>query len=245
MKESILITGASSGIGKALAFEFSKRGYSLGLCARRLNILDSIKNEIPYDSKIEIAKIDVTKSENISKGLHNLAKKLGNVRIVIVNAGISKNSFPGEKTFYLDKSVIETNLLGAIATIDVGVEILKKNGGGQVVGISSVAGFRGLSSNPTYSASKGALSIYMEGIRNNLAKQNIFVTVLNPGFIDTPINRHRKFRPFLISPEKAAKIMAVMIENKLLSSTVPKWPWSLVSKIIHFVPENIWAKIKF
>ena len=87
-------------------------------------------------------------------------------------------SHPGEGTFYLDRNVIEINLLGAIATIDAGTDILKKEGGGQIVGISSVAGFRGLSSTPAYSASKAALSTYMEGIRNKLKEHKIVVTVL-------------------------------------------------------------------
>ena len=245
MKDSIIITGASSGIGEALAYEYSKRGYSLGLCARRIELLENIKDSLPKENKVAISKIDISKTESISEVLLRLAKEIGNVKIIIANAGICEKSYPGEGTFLLDKKIIETNLLGSIATIDVGVEILKKNGGGQIVGISSVAGFRSLSSNPTYSASKAALSIYMEGIRDNLAKQNIFVTVLNPGFIDTPMNDHRKFRPFLISSEKGAKIMTEMIEKKVWSSTVPIWPWGLISKIIQYMPEKIWAKIKF
>ena len=244
MKGTIFITGASSGIGKALAFEFSKRDYALGLFARRLQLLESLKDELPKDNPVAIAKLDLTQSESISEKFYKLAEELGEVKIVIANAGISAKSFPGEGTFKLDKKVIETNLLGAIATIDIGVEILKKYGGGQIVGISSVAGFRGLSSNPTYSASKAALSSYMEGIRNNLSQNKISVTVLNPGFIDTPINNHRKFRPFLISPEKGAKLMADMIEKKIWSSTVPVWPWSLITKIMQITPERSWNKIK-
>jgi len=244
MKGAIFITGASSGIGRALAFEFSKRGYSLGLFARRFQLLKSLKDELPNDKPVSIAKLDISQSESIPKVFEKLAKELGEVKIIIANAGISAKSFPGEGTFDLDKKVIETNLLGAIATIDAGVKILKKHDGGQVVGISSVAGFRGLSSNPTYSASKSALSSYMEGIRNNLAQHKISVTVLNPGFIDTEINNNREFRPFLISPTKGAKIMADMIEKKIWSSTVPVWPWSLITKIMQIAPESLWNKIK-
>ena len=244
MKDSILITGASSGIGEALAFEFAKRGYWLGLCSRRLNLLEKIKDSLAKETKVAISKIDFSKTDNIHYELFALAKEIGNVKIIIANAGIHEKSSPGEGSFFLDRKVIETNLLGTIATIDVGVEILKNNGGGQIVGISSVAGFRGLASNPTYSATKAALSTYMEGIRNNLAKKNIYVTVLNPGFIDTPMTNHRKFRPFLISSEKGAKIMADMIEKKVWSSTVPKWPWELISKVMKFIPEKIWAKLR-
>ena len=244
MKGSILITGASSGIGRAMAFEFARRGYALGLCSRRFNLLESIKNELPKDNPVAIAELDLSNLDGIKKVFYNLEKELGDVKIVIANAGIIEKSYPGEGTFDLQKNVIDINLLGAMATIDIGVEILKKNGGGQIVGISSVAGFRGLPSNPSYSASKAALSNYVEGIRNHLAKHKIVATVLNPGFIDTPINSHRKFRPFLISSEKGAQLMADMIEKKVWSSTVPIWPWSLITKIMQIIPDVLWKNIK-
>ena len=139
--------------------------------------------------------------------------------------------------------VLEENNDDLMELIDAGTDILKKEGGGQIVAISSVAGFRGLSSTPAYSASKAALSTYMEGIRNKLKEHKIVVTVLNPGFIDTPINTHRKSRPFVISAEKGARLMADMIEKKIWSSAVPVWPWSFITKIMRLVPERLWSKI--
>ena len=245
MPKSILITGASSGIGRTLAFEFSRRGYALGLCARRLELLESLRDELERETQVAIAKLDVADLERVPEVLHKLADQLGGVQIVIANAGVGERSYPGEGTFHLDSKVIETNLLGAMATIDAGTEILKKEGGGQIVGISSVAGFRGLSTTPAYSASKAALSTYMEGIRNNLKQHKIAVTVLNLGFIDTPINTHRKSRPFLISAEKGARLMADMIEKKVWSSTVPVWPWALITKLMRLLPERLWSKINF
>ena len=245
MPKSILITGASSGIGRTLAFEFSRRGYALGLCARRLELLESLRDELGRESQVAIAKLDVADLERVPEVLHKLADELGGVQIVIANAGVGERSYPGEGTFHLDSKVIEINVIGAMATIDAGTEILKKEGGGQIVGISSVAGFRGLSTTPAYSASKAALSTYMEGIRNNLKQHKIAVTVLNPGFIDTPINTHRKSRPFLISAEKGARLMADMIEKKVWSSTVPVWPWALITKLMRLIPERLWSKINF
>ncbi|MEC9011812.1 MAG: SDR family NAD(P)-dependent oxidoreductase [SAR324 cluster bacterium] len=245
MPKSILITGASSGIGRALAFEFSRRGYALGLCARRLELLESLREELGRETQVAIAKLDVADLERVPEVLHKQADELGGVQIVIANAGVGERSYPGEGTFHLDSKVIEINVLGAMATIDAGTEILKKEGGGQIVGISSVAGFRGLSTTPAYSASKAALSTYMEGIRNNLKQHKIAVTVLNPGFIDTPINTHRKSRPFLISAEKGASLMADMIEKKVWSSTVPVWPWALITNLMRLLPERLWSKINF
>jgi short-subunit dehydrogenase len=242
MQKSILITGASTGIGRALAFEFSRRGYALGLCARRLELLESLRDELGGETKVAIAKLDVAEFESVPEVLHKLADELGGVHVVIANAGVGERSYPGEGTFHRDRKVIEINVIGALATIDAGVKILKKEGGGQIVGISSVAGFR-LSTTPAYSASKAALSTYMEGIRNHLKQHKIVVTILNPGFIDTPINTHRKSRPFLISAEKGACLMADMIEKQVWSSTVPVWPWALITKIMRLLPERIWYKL--
>ena len=243
MPESVLITGASTGIGRAMAFEFSRRGYALGLCARRLEMLETLRDELSSENPVAIARIDVAELERVPDVLDKLADELGEVKIVIANAGVGERSYPGEGTFHLDRKVIEINLLGAMATIDAGAEILKKQGGGQIVGISSVAGFRGLSSTPAYSASKAALSTYMEGIRNHLAQHKIAVTVINPGFIDTAINTHRKSRPFLISAEKGARLMADMIEKQVWSSTVPIWPWAIITRAMHLIPERFWCKI--
>ena len=244
MPYSVLITGASSGIGRALAIEFSRRGYALGLCARRLELLERLQKELRRNHAVEIAELDVSQYEAVKEVLFKLAEKLGGAKIIIANAGVGERSLPGEGTFYLDRRVIEINLLGAMATIDAGAEILKKQGGGQIVGISSVAGFRGLSNVPAYSASKSALSTYMEGTRHHLTQHKIAVTVINPGFIDTAINTSRKFRPFLISAEKCARLTADMIEKKVLSSTVPLWPWALVSGAMKFIPELLWCRCK-
>jgi len=244
MPDSVLITGASSGIGRALAVEFSRRGYALGLCARRLELLENLQHELSRNHAVEIAKLDVSQYDAVKEILFKLAEKLGGVNIIIANAGVGERSLPGEGTFHLDRRVIEINLLGAMATIDAGAEFLKKQGGGQIVGISSVAGFRGLSNVPAYSASKSALSTYMEGIRNHLTLHKIAVTVINPGFIDTAINTNRKFRPFLISAEECARLTADMIEKRVLSSTVPLWPWALVSGAMKFIPECLWCRFK-
>ena len=244
MPDSVLITGASSGIGRALAIEFSRRGYTLGLCARRLELLESLQHELTPNHAVEVAELDVSQYDAVKEVLFKLVEKLGGAKIIIANAGVGERSLPGEGTFYLDRRVIEINLLGAMATIDAGAEILKKQGSGQIVGISSVAGFRGLSNVPAYSASKSALCTYMEGIRHHLTQHKIAVTVINPGFIDTAINTNRKFRPFLISAEKCARLMADMIEKKVLSSTVPLWPWALVSGVMKFIPERLWCRFK-
>tara|TARA_R110001599_G_scaffold76833_1_gene209841 strand:- start:2368 stop:3111 length:744 start_codon:yes stop_codon:yes gene_type:complete len=245
-KGSIIITGASDGIGKYLAFEMAKRGYQLGLTARRLNLLEEIKAEIvkTYPScKVEVVALDVSNYEDIGPCLDQLHAKLGTIDIVLANAGIARAGKVGKAPWQQHVEVINTNVNGAIVTLSEALRIFKAQGHGHLVGTSSVAAFRGLPNNAAYSASKAALATFMEGIRAETLKDNIDVTVLYPGFIDTAINRDLKNRPFVISVEEGAKIFANLIEAKVHSSTVPKWPWSLLGSFIKVLPTSLIAKM--
>jgi short-subunit dehydrogenase len=176
MPSSILNTGASSGIGKALAFELAKRGYSLALAARSKDRLERIRDDI-------------------------------------------------------------------LSAHDPPAAHFLKRGKGHIVGTSSVAAFRGMPRNSAYSASKAGFAVYLETVRVALYKKNIHVTVLYPGYIHTPINEMLKRRPFLISAEKGAAIMADLIEKKRKSATVPVFPWNIIGPVMKILPAGIMAKI--
>lgn len=245
-KGSIIITGASDGIGKTLAFEMAKRGYNLGLTARRLTKLEEIQTEILKnypEIQVEVAALDVSQYEAIGPCLEELKTKLGTLDIVLANAGIAKSGKVGISPWQQHIEVINTNVNGAIVTLSEALRIFKEQGHGHLVGTSSVAAFRGLPNNAAYSASKAALATFMEGIRAETIKENIDVTVLYPGFIDTAINRDLKSRPFVISVEDGAKIFADLIEAKVPSSTVPKWPWSVLGSFIKVLPTSLIAKM--
>ena len=243
---SIVITGASDGIGKSLAFEMAKRGYRLGLTARRLNKLEDIQAELSKqypDCQVEVAALDVSDYESIGSTLKQLKTKLGTLDIVLANAGIAKSGKVGKAPWQDHIEVINTNVNGAIVTLSEALRIFKEQGHGHLVGTSSVAAFRGLPNNAAYSASKAALATFMEGIRAETIKDNIDVTVLYPGFIDTAINRDLKSRPFVISVEEGARLFADLIEAKVHSSTVPKWPWSMLGSFIKVLPTSLIAKM--
>lgn len=243
---SIIITGASDGIGKHLAFEMAKRGYNLGLCARRLDSLTEIRAEIIAqhpELKIEIATLDVSKYETIGPCLDVFRAKLGSLDIVLANAGIARAGKVGKAPWQQHVDVVNTNVNGAFVTLSEALRIFRDQGYGHLVGTSSVAAFRGLPNNAAYSASKAALATFMEGIRAETSKEKIDVTVLYPGFIDTAINRDLKNRPFVISVEEGAKLFADLIEAKVERSTVPKWPWSVLGSIIKVLPTSFIAKM--
>jgi short-subunit dehydrogenase len=246
MAPSILITGASSGIGKALAFELAKKGYSLALASREADLLNQVKDEIVaahHPPAIEVRPLDVTDYDDVFAAVPEMADALGGLDIVFANAGIGLGERVGRGDFEKARRTIEVNLIGAMATVDAAAAYFLQKGGGHIVGTSSVAAFRGMPKSSAYSASKAGLAIYLEAVRAELYKKNIDVTVLYPGYIDTPLNNMLKNRPFLISVEKGAEIIARLIEKKVKSSTVPVYPWNLVGRLLKVLPTGVIAKM--
>ena len=246
MAKSILITGASSGIGKAVAFEMAKRGYSLALTARRQAELEDIRTEILQQNPsavVEVRSLDVTDYEAVFATIRDLANTLSGLDIVFVNAGVGFNEPIGVGEFEKSRKTIEVNLLGAMATVDAAIGHFLERDSGHIVGVSSVAAYRGMPTDGSYGASKAGLSNYLEALRVEVYDKNIDVTVLHPGFIDTPLTEDLPSRPFLISAEKAATIMAGMIEKKVKSSTVPVFPWNLIGRLLKMLPAGAIAKI--
>lgn len=245
MSKNIFITGASSGLGKQMALEFASRGYNLALTARREDILLAVKKQIQESFKVEVfvAALDVQDYQQTQQVLAAAATQLGSVDKVIANAGIGSGGRIGEDgAFGHARDVINTNVVGAMATIDAATALFRRQGHGHIVTLSSVSAFRGLPGSGSYSASKAAISIYSEALRAETYSENIDVTVLSPGYIDTPLNDSLANRPFLIDLVRGGKILANLIEKKVKRSTVPPWPWGLVARIIAILPTAIVAK---
>lgn len=245
MSRVAIITGASSGIGRALAFELARRGWWLGLCARRGDELERIRGEIESatpGTRVETSVLDVTDTAAVRDAIPELASRFGKVDLLVANAGVGGERFAGDDRFAVDEAIIRTNVLGAMATVDAGVRLLRASGGGQIVGITSVAGFRGLPGHGAYSASKAAFSVYLEAVRAEVERDGITVTTLAPGYIDTPINDHMKSRPFLVSAQVGAARAADLIERGVRSSTVPVFPWNAVGALMRSLPDFVWYR---
>ncbi len=242
----ILITGASDGIGKALALELAKRGYHLALTARRIDKLTELKLDIEQrfpQIKVEVAAMDVGELACVEPTIRGLSKALGGLDIVMANAGIAYAGKFGESPLEKHIEVIHTNVSGAMATLDAALKLFREQGYGHLVGTSSVAAYRGFPRNAAYCASKAALSTFMEALRAETHKENIDITVLHPGYIDTEINRAVPSRPFLIYVDKGASVIADLIEKKVARSTVPVFPWNLVAPILKQLPTAIVARL--
>ncbi|HEY8518190.1 MAG TPA: SDR family NAD(P)-dependent oxidoreductase [Candidatus Binatia bacterium] len=245
MSKGAIITGATSGIGRALACELARRGWQLGLCARRGAQLEEVRREITGDTagaRVETEVLDVTDVDAVQDVIPRLAQRVGDVRLVVANAGIGGHRLVGGDGFARDVEIMRTNLLGAMATVDAAVRLFRAQGGGQIVGVSSVAGYRGLPGSAAYSASKAGLNAYLEAVRAEVQGTGITVTTLAPGYIDTPINQHMKSRPFLVSPEQGARAAADLIERGVNEATVPVFPWNAVSFVMRNLPDFVWYR---
>jgi NAD(P)-dependent dehydrogenase (short-subunit alcohol dehydrogenase family) len=241
--KTVFITGASSGIGRALAMELARRGYDLFLTARRLDPLERIRADIATADptrRVELRRLDVNDDGDVASAVAEGAEKLGRLDIVVANAGIGNSGRVGEGGVERARLIVETNLIGAIATVDAAVALFRRQGGpGQVVGVSSVAGIRGLPGSASYSASKAGLTVYLESVRAETYREPITVTTLAPGYIDTPINQDVSSRPFLIDAEKGARIMADLIERGVAYATVPRFPWTVLAPLLRVLPTSL------
>jgi NAD(P)-dependent dehydrogenase (short-subunit alcohol dehydrogenase family) len=240
---TIFITGASAGIGAGLAREFARRGYSLALAARRLDRLEALAGELRAAGapRVVVVPLDVADTDAIEPAVRRAAAELGRLDIVVANAGIAHVTPAGKGKLPLVRDTLNVNLVGAIATVEAALPIMREQGGGQVVGISSVAGAKGLSGFGAYSASKAGLHRYLQSLRSEVRGSRIVVTELAPGFIDTDINRGFGSRPFVIPLERGAAIMARMIERQVGFRWVPVWPWTLVVPLLKVLPTALVA----
>lgn len=241
MAKNVIITGASSGIGEALARAFAARGDNLGLAARRTDKLESLARELEeaHGIKVAVTALDVQRDETVAAAINSLAQALGPVDIVVANAGITGVRRSGSGNLDTDKAVFQTNIVGAVATLDAATRLFAAQGHGHLVGISSVSAFFPIPGSAAYSASKAALTNYMNAMRLELAKKKIDVTVIHPGFIKTDIAPGMEKYPFVIEADAAAKQMLAAIAAKKANAIVPALPWKPVKGLMSLMPDSV------
>jgi short-subunit dehydrogenase len=242
-RSTIVITGASSGIGRALALEMAGRGWVLGLTARRMPLLEQVRDEIRArygaQTRIELATLDVCACDSVGPALHDLFARLGGIDTIVVNAGANDITNIGQGQLNKQLNLIQTNIAGAIATIDAAVEHFTGRGTGHIVGISSLAGLQPVATQAAYCASKAGFSMYLKAARIELKRKGITVTDILPGYIATDIVEGVDISklPFAIPVERAAREMATLITKRAKSGIVPAFPWKLLRPLLGRLPE--------
>jgi NADP-dependent 3-hydroxy acid dehydrogenase YdfG len=225
----VFLTGASSGIGEALAIAMAKRGAILGLLARRKKLLDELAAKCEAEGgNARVFAADVTDAVAVQNAAEAFRKEFGRIDIMIANAGIGGNN-PETRALQPDavKKVIDINLLGAFYSIYAVLQPMIDQGGGQLVAISSLAGIRGLPKSAAYSASKAGMTALFESVRLDTLGKGIDVTIIQPGFIKTPLTSGRTNKmPFLMELDDAIPLFLSAIEKKKKFAT---FPWQLAA----------------
>jgi short-subunit dehydrogenase len=242
-----IIVGASSGIGAALARKLAAEGYNLALLARRENLLKELCGEI-NSSMGETRAIyfvhDVSEPSGVPELLQKVISELGGLDLFIYNTGISIPSGMKHFEFEKDLYVTQVNYIGALAWLNPVAGLFHHLQAGHIVGISSVAGERGRVGNPSYNASKAALTSYLESLRNRLTRRGVHVLTVKPGYVRTEMSAAVKNPLFAIPVEQAAAdIYKAIQKRKQEIYTAPIW--RLVMLVIRNIPSVIFRRLSF
>ncbi|WP_201511916.1 SDR family oxidoreductase [Psychrobacter alimentarius] len=243
--KTVLITGASSGLGEGMAKLFAKLGYNLAICARRVDRLERLQSELTAaypNIRVEYQTLDVSDYDAIFDVFNAFAEKFGSIDRVVVNAGIGDSRRIGKGRFDTNRRTVEINFISALAQCEAAMSIFRAQNSGHLVVISSMSAMRGMPKHLTaYGASKAGLAHLAEGIRSDmlLTKLPIKVSTIYPGYIRTEINENAKPLPFEVDADTGTKAIVAAIEAGVEEACVPSLPWSFVGQVLKHLPLRV------
>jgi len=223
----VLITGASSGIGRGLGAELARRGAAVGLLARRADALAELVEEIEAASGRAIALPgDVTNANAVRAAACALRRRFGHIDLLVANAGIGATTYAVDLCEKEVAELINVNVIGVVNSVTAVIPHMIERGKGHLVAISSLAAYRGLPKSAAYCASKAGVSALFESLRIDLMGTGVDVTIIHPGFIKTPLTAGRKRMPYLMELDDAIQKIVRAIEKRKKSYS---FPWQLAS----------------
>lgn len=233
---SVFISGASTGIGEALAYRYAAPGRLLGLLARREGLLRDVAEACRrLGAEVAVYPADVTDPGAMESATATFLSRAGQVDLVIANAGVSLRDKEAASEADLARRVMAVNFFGVVHTLSPFIPSLERNGSGSLVAISSVAGFRGLPDAGAYCASKAAVTVWMESLRVRL-RGRVHVMTVCPGYVATPMTETNAFpMPWLLSADRAAELIARAIERKRPFYVFP-WQMKLLIRVVRVLP---------
>lgn len=247
--KTVLITGASSGLGEGMARLFASLGYNLAICARRTDRLEHLKSDMmdKYpDIRVEYQALDVSDYDTVFQVFDAFADDFGSIERVVVNAGIGDSRRIGKGHFETNRRTADVNFVAALAQCEAAMNIFRAQNNGHLVVISSMSAMRGLPRHlTTYGASKAGLAHLAEGIRADMLLTNlpIKVSTIYPGYIRTEINEGSKPLPFEVDTDTGTKAIVAAIEAGVDEACVPSLPWSMVSHAMKHLPLQVMNKL--
>ncbi|RBY90300.1 short chain dehydrogenase [Blastococcus sp. TBT05-19] len=243
---TVLITGASAGLGAEMARQFAALGYDLALCARRTERLDALAEEIRTSTgrRVETAALDVTDPDAVPAVFGRFAEQFGTVDRVVVNAGLGKGAPLGTGRAEANRETAMTNFVGALAQTEAALEIFRRQQRGHLVLISSMSALRGMrKSMTTYAATKAGVASIAEGLRSERIR-GLDVSVIYPGYIRSEMNEHvqQKTR-FMVDTPTGVRAMVAAIEARRTKAHVPSWPWVPIGVAMRVLPLSVVRKL--
>lgn len=234
----VFLTGASSGIGEALARHYAASGATLGLVARRGHRLAALAAELPGSHSCY--PLDVADAAALQAAAADFITRYGCPDFVIANAGVSAGTLTEEAgDLSVFRRIFDTNVIGMAQTFQPFVAAMKARGSGRLVGIASVAGIRGLPGAGAYSASKAAGIAYLEALRVELHGSGVRAVTIAPGYIATPMTAVNRYRmPFLMPVDAAARRFARAIERGTRYTVIP-WQMAVAAKLLRLLPDPL------
>ncbi len=249
---TVLVTGASSGLGAEMARQLAARGSDLALVARRAERLDTLRAEIiaAHPTRtVAVRRLDVTDDDAVFETFRSLRSELGGLDRVVVNAGLGKGSPLGTGGYAANRETAMTNFVGALVQCEAAMEAFREQRAGHLVMISSMSAMRGMpKAVTTYAATKAGVAHLAEGIRTELhgtaLGRTVKVTVLYPGYIASEMNEHVRDRtPLMVSTEKGVAAMVTAIEKEVADACVPPLPWAPLSVVMRHAPLSVLKKL--
>lgn len=245
-RQRILITGASSGLGEAMARRFAAMGRDLALCARRLERLEALRDELvdAHGVRVAVRALDVNDHDDVFAVVAELDEELGGLDRVVVNAGLGKGASPGTGYFHANRQTMETNLVAALAQCEAALTAFRERGAGHLVLISSMSAVRGMPRAMTaYSASKAGLSTLGQALRADLLDTGITVSTIEPGYIASELSQASKRTPLMVDLETGSRALVRAIEREPARACVPPWPWRALDVALRLAPTRVIARL--
>src|SRR5262245_50619591 len=238
-----LITGASSGIGRALALRLAHEGCCVGLVARRRELLDELADQIQQQGgNCVAAPADVAERADIQAAATAVREQLGPIDYLVANAGVGTPTLLDPLNVADVERMFRVNVFGVIYTIEAVLPEMLRRNAGHICAVSSLAAFKGLPGESAYCSTKAAVNTYLEGLRIQLREHGIAVTTVCPGFVETPMTAVNDFHmPFLMSADRAATRIVRALRRRRKVDRFP-WQMSLMMRLLRWLPDRLIAR---